>query len=68
MKPTLIHLPSGRYLIEYGGLKSYPVYYHERLIATLGRRTFVAQTEYWGEETIWEIAAIIPHNSKDESV
>lgn len=66
--PQIIFLPDNRWCLEVNDIRSASADYSQRIVATLGRETYAAQTMYYEEEMVWHIDHICPHQTQDESL
>ena len=65
--PLIVHLPGGRWQIQFNGINSTPAKYEERIIDSFGRMMLCGQTEYFGKEQIWEIKNVVSNCTIDLS-
>lgn len=70
LKIKIVHLPNGRWCLEMpDGTQSPCVAYEERIIWNYDPGFgYAGQTAYWGEEMVWILGRIIPHESIDRTV
>ena len=65
--PIIVHISGGQWQLELNGIRSEKADYSQRIVTTLGRTMFVAQTAFWDKETVWEIKQSVSFSVKDES-
>lgn len=66
--PQIIHLPNGRWCLQLNGNRSDSADYSQRIVATLGRTTLAAQTEYYDKEMVWEIKGPMTFETQDKTL
>ncbi len=62
--PIIEMRPRGKWRLTCNGASSPLADYSERIVWG----SFVAQTEYWGEEKVWVIHGLVKHRSVDLSL
>ena len=71
--PQIIHLPNGMWKLKTAHSVTFPVTY-DRIIICYEQKTnttFVAKTQYWGEETVCTIPGklqLVNHETIDNSI